>query len=62
MIKSGETIRKPGVRRKPVMSALPPDITLEDIKKEMEELLIEDADVDVEQTRKGLDWPTGLNE
>lgn len=61
MIKKGETIRQPGVRRKPVLSALPPEITLADIQKEMEELLIKDAEVDVEQTRKNLAWPTGLN-
>lgn len=61
MIKQGETLRKPGVRNKPVMSALPPGITMEDIHKEMEELLKKDADIDVEARRKQLPWPSGLN-
>ncbi len=61
MIKEGETIRKPGMRRKPVMSALPPDITMEDIEKEMEEIIKQDANVDVEKTKNNLDFPTGLN-
>ena len=61
MIKKGETFRQPGVRRKPVMCALPPEITLADIQKEMEELLKKDAEVDIEQTRRELAWPTGLN-
>lgn len=61
MIKNGETIRKPGIRLKPVMTALPPDITMTDIQEEMERLLKKDAEVDVEETRKNLAWPTGLN-
>jgi NADH-quinone oxidoreductase subunit B len=61
MIKNGETIRKPGVRNKPVMSALPPGITMADIQKEMAEILKKDAVVDVEEERKKLRWPTGLN-
>jgi hypothetical protein len=61
MIKNGETLSKPGVRRKPVMSALPPGITMPDIMAEMEDLLRKDADVDVEKTRQSLPWPTGLN-
>lgn len=62
MIKEGETLRKPGVRRKPVMSALPPDIKMDDIQAEMEELLKRDTNVDVEKARQALDWPTGLND
>ena len=62
MIKEGETLRKPGVRRKPVMSALPPDINMDDIQAEMEELLKRDTNVDVEKARQALDWPTGLND
>jgi len=62
MIKDGETLRKPGVRRKPVMSALPPGISMDDIQSEMEVILKEDTNVDVEEARKNLAWPTGLNE
>ncbi|MGK5082030.1 NADH-quinone oxidoreductase subunit NuoB [Bdellovibrionota bacterium FG-1] len=35
MIKTGETLRKPGERRSPVLAALPPGITIDDIRKEM---------------------------
>ena len=35
MIREGETLRKPGVRRNPVLAALPPGITLEQIRQEM---------------------------
>jgi NADH-quinone oxidoreductase subunit B len=40
LIMSGETLRRPGERRRPVLAALPPHITLEDIRAEMRELLI----------------------
>ncbi|MEK7774932.1 MAG: NADH-quinone oxidoreductase subunit NuoB [Candidatus Zixiibacteriota bacterium] len=61
MIKQGETVRRPGIRSKPVMSALPPNITMNDIEAEMESLLRQEADIDVEKARKERDWPTGLN-
>lgn len=61
MIKEGETIRQPGVRTKPVFSALPPGITMQDIEKEMAALLARDAKVDVEKTREELPWPKGSN-
>ncbi len=47
MIKKGETIREPGVRRKPVMAALPPGVTQEDILQELEEVLKKDSVVRV---------------
>ncbi|MFQ5607831.1 MAG: NADH-quinone oxidoreductase subunit B [Candidatus Zixiibacteriota bacterium] len=61
LIKRGETVRRPGVRRKPVFSALPPEISMGDIQKEMEEQLNIEADVDVERSSRELDWPTGSN-
>lgn len=61
LIKEGETVRKPGIRHKPVMSALPPEISMDDIQTEMEKLLERDSEVDVEETRKSLEWPTGSN-
>jgi NADH-quinone oxidoreductase subunit B len=61
MIKQGETVRNPGVRNRPVMSALPPNITMQDIEAEMEALLRQDAAVDIEDARKERKWPTGLN-
>lgn len=61
LIKEGETVRKPGIRHKPVMSALPPEVSMDDIKTEMEALLEKDSEVDVEEKRKSLEWPTGSN-
>ncbi len=61
LIKQGETVRKPGIRHKPVMSALPPEVSMDDIKTEMEKLLERDSEVDVEEKRKSLEWPTGSN-
>lgn len=49
MIKEGETVRKPGVRRKPVMAALPEGITLKDIRAELAGFLERDATVNVEK-------------
>lgn len=49
MIKEGETVREPGVRRKPVMAALPQGITLKDIQAEFVTLLKEDAVVNVDE-------------
>jgi NADH:ubiquinone oxidoreductase subunit B-like Fe-S oxidoreductase len=49
MIKQGETIKKPGIRHRPVTSEIPPGVTLENIKAEMIELLEQDANVDVHQ-------------
>ena len=62
MIKEGETIREPGVRRKPVISSLPEGITLEDIQGEMKELLVKENVVDVQHAVDKLKWPSGLNE
>ncbi len=59
MIKEGETIREPGIRRKPVVSALPEGITHDDIKKEMESLLVKENTVDIPSKLDSLDWPTG---
>ncbi|HLE01057.1 MAG TPA: NADH-quinone oxidoreductase subunit NuoB [Bdellovibrionota bacterium] len=55
LIKEGETVRKPGVRRKPVLSALPPGITLDQIRAEMATVLKSDAIVNVEQAAKKLE-------
>ncbi len=45
MIKEGESVAQPGVRRKPVMAALPPAMTLKDIQKEIAALLVERSEV-----------------
>ncbi len=45
MIKEGESIRHPGERRRPVLAALPEGMTLDDIRKELQDLLSHDANV-----------------
>ncbi len=47
LIREGETIKHPGRRVKPVTAVLPPGITREDILKEMEELLLQNATYNV---------------
>ena len=49
LIRKGETVRKPGMRRKPVMAALPQGITLQDIQAELVTLLENDATGDVDE-------------
>jgi NADH-quinone oxidoreductase subunit B len=39
MIMEGETVREPGVRRKPVLAQLPPGVSLADIQAEIAALL-----------------------
>jgi len=46
LIREGETVRKPGVRRKPVLAALPQGITVADIQKEMGILLEKQNETD----------------
>jgi NADH-quinone oxidoreductase subunit B len=55
MIKEGETVRKPGIRRKPVMAALPEGITIADIQAELAGLLDRNATVNVPQQCKERD-------
>jgi len=43
MIKAEETIGNPGYRHKPVMSALPPNMNIDEIKEEMRKLMEKDA-------------------
>lgn len=52
MIKEGETVRKPGVRRKPVMAALPEGITLKDIQAELVGFLEQNAVVNIEKANE----------
>ena len=49
MIKEGETVRKPGLRRKPVMAALPEGITLADIQADLAGYLEQNSAVNVAQ-------------
>jgi NADH-quinone oxidoreductase subunit B len=56
MIKEGTSIRAPGVRRKPVMAALPAGITVEDIQGEMRRMLEADNVVNVAEEAGEKIW------
>jgi NADH-quinone oxidoreductase subunit B len=52
MIMAGETIRKPGVRVKPVLAQLPPGVTLADIQREIGALLEKSNVIDLAAPRE----------
>ena len=62
LIREGESIRHPDVRRKPVMSALPQGITMEDIQGEMRRLLEEQNVVNVAESAESKIWTQRLKE
>ena len=56
MIKEGETVKKPGIRRKPVTAVLPPDITVDQMTEEMQRLLLKDNEFDVKSRADECPW------
>jgi len=62
MIKQGETIRKPGIRTKPVLAALPQGISMDDLRAQQRELLERDNTVDVAQVAAQKTWATRLEQ
>lgn len=58
LIKEGETLRKQGIRHKPVTSELPKGITLNDITVEIRRVLEEEAEVNVQELDASLPRPT----
>jgi NADH-quinone oxidoreductase subunit B len=56
MIKQGESIARPGIRRKPVLAALPQGITMEDIREEIRGPLEADNVVDVAKEAQNKVW------
>lgn len=56
MIREGESVRHPGIRRKPVIAALPQGITMKDIQEETRRLLVEQNVVDVEKEASEKSW------
>ncbi len=63
MIREGESLRHPGERRRPVMSALPEGTTMEMIRDEMRELLEGDANVNIKQAQAdGAHWADELKD
>jgi NADH-quinone oxidoreductase subunit B len=62
MIKQGETIRKPGIRKKPVLAALPQGITMDDLGAQQRAMLEHDNTVDVAQAAAHKTWATRLEQ
>ncbi|MBI2425548.1 MAG: NADH-quinone oxidoreductase subunit NuoB [Candidatus Hydrogenedentes bacterium] len=62
MIREGETIREPGVRRKPVMSALPDGVSLQEIRREILAALVEENVVDVAKASATKPWARKVRE
>jgi NADH-quinone oxidoreductase subunit B len=62
MIRSGESIRHPGMRRKPVLAALPSGVTLADIQEEVQRLLTEENVIDVSQAARDRIWARKVKE
>jgi coenzyme F420-reducing hydrogenase gamma subunit len=62
MIREGETIRRPGIRRKPVTARLPGGITIEDIQGQMRQLLEEENTIDVAKEAEGRVWSEKLKQ
>ena len=56
MIREGESLREPGIRRKPVTAALPQGITPQDIREEMRRLLEAENVVDVTKAADERAW------
>jgi NADH-quinone oxidoreductase subunit B len=56
MIRQGESIRRPGIRRKPVLAALPAGVTLQDIQQQMAAPLEEENVVDVARAAAEKPW------
>ncbi|MBX7258283.1 MAG: NADH-quinone oxidoreductase subunit NuoB [Candidatus Hydrogenedentes bacterium] len=62
MIKEGESVRQPGIRRKPVMAAIPNGITVGDIQEEMRKILEQDNVIDVEAEAAKRPWARRVKE
>lgn len=56
LIKEGESIREPGIRRKPVLAALPTGLTVEDIQEQMRLALERDNVLDVAAEAEKRTW------
>jgi len=56
MIRRGETARRPGVRRKPVLAALPQGITAGDIRAEIRAGLEAENEVEVQKAAAASPW------
>jgi NADH-quinone oxidoreductase subunit B len=62
MIREGESIRHPDVRKKPVLAALPSGISLDDIQQQIQKLLIEKNTVNVAEVAGKTVWAQKVKE
>jgi NADH-quinone oxidoreductase subunit B len=62
MIREGESIRHPDVRKKPVLAALPSGISLDDIQQQIQKLLIEKNTVNVAEVAGKTVWAQKVRE
>ncbi|MBI5092838.1 MAG: NADH-quinone oxidoreductase subunit NuoB [Candidatus Hydrogenedentes bacterium] len=62
MIKEGESVRRPGIRRKPVMAALPNGMTAADVRAEIQRELEQDNVIDVEKEAESKPWAAKVKE
>lgn len=63
MIREGESLRHPGERRRPVLSALPEGMTMDDIQAEMRDLLVGEANVKMSEAQAdGAHWSQDLKD
>ncbi len=62
MIREGETIREPGIRRKPVLAALPEDVSLHEIRKQIRTALVDDNVIDVDKAAREKPWASKVRE
>ena len=56
LIKSGESIRHPGIRKKPVLAAMPQGITADEIKQQLRTLLEKENTIDIENEANNRSW------
>lgn len=56
LIRQGESIRHPGVRRKPVLAALPQGVSAEDIRRTLRATLEQNNTIDVAQAASDKSW------
>ncbi|HBF35039.1 TPA: NADH-quinone oxidoreductase subunit B [Candidatus Sumerlaeota bacterium] len=62
MIREGESVRDPNVRRKPVVAALPQGIEPEDIPAEVREALMRENTLDLLEERENNPWAKKVKE
>ncbi len=62
MIKQGESIRRPGVRRKPVLAALPHGVSASDIRAEIAQELERENEIVLSEAEEARPWAKKVRE